>query len=97
MFKTHVHRENYYVDFIIDENKRKRIDKSDFENIHCFLLSEISNEENILLQERINELNDKNEISDENSIKDTNFDKITNVDRILTRRSIQNFDHFCNI
>ncbi len=97
IFKTRVYREKYYVDFIIDENKRKRIDKSDFDNIHYFLLSEISDEEIILLQKRINELSDKNEINDENSIKDTNFDKITSVDRILTKNLIQNFNHFCNI
>ncbi len=97
IFKTRVHRENYYVASIINKNKRRKIDKSDFENIHCFLLREISDEENILLQKRINELSDKNEVSDKNLIKDTNFDKITSVNRILTKRSIQNFNHFCNI
>ncbi len=42
-------------------------------------------------------MSNKNEVNDENSIKNTNFDKIINVNHILTRRLIQNFDHFCNI
>jgi hypothetical protein len=94
IFKTCVHREYDYVIFIINENKNERIDKNDFKNVHDFLLSEFSNEWNILFQKRINRLSNKNEIRNENSIKHANFDKFTNVDDVLTRKLIQNFDDF---
>jgi hypothetical protein len=43
IFKTRVHREYDDIDFIIDENKNRRIDESDFQNVHDFLLSDFSN------------------------------------------------------
>jgi hypothetical protein len=97
IFKTRVHREYDNINCIINESKSEKIDKSDFENVHCFLLSEFSHEWNVFFQKRINRLSNKNEISNENSIKNTNFNEFANVDNILTRRSIQDFDDFCRI
>jgi hypothetical protein len=92
IFKTRVHREYDYVIFIINKNKSEKIDKIDFKNVHDFLLSEFSNEWNILFQKRINRLSNKNEIRNENSIEHANFDKFTNVDDVSTKKSIQNLD-----
>jgi hypothetical protein len=92
VFKTRVHREYDHVIFIINESKNERIDKSDFKNVHDFLLNELSDEWNILFQKLINRLSNKNETRNENSIKHANFDKFTNVDDVLTKRSIQNLD-----
>jgi hypothetical protein len=44
IFKTRVHREYDNINCIINESKSERIDKSDLENVHCFLLSELSHE-----------------------------------------------------
>jgi hypothetical protein len=94
IFKTRVHREYDHINRIIDENKSERIDKSNFENIHCFLLRRISYEEYILFQKSINRLSNENKTRNENSIEHANFDKFTSVDNVLTRRSIQNLDDF---
>jgi hypothetical protein len=97
IFKTRVYREYDNVHCIINNNKSEKINKSDFKNIHYFLLSEFSNEWNILFQKRINRLSNKCEISNENSIKNTNFNKFANVNDVLTKESVQNFDDFCCI
>ncbi len=76
IFKILVHREYNDVSCIINKNKRKKIDKSDFKSIYDFLLNEISHEKNILFQKRINELNDKNEIDNKNLIKFANINKL---------------------
>ncbi len=94
IFKNRVHREYDHVIFIINESKNEKIDKSDFKNVHDFLLNKFLNEWNILFQKRINRLNNKNETRNENSIKHANFDKFTNVDDVFTRKSIQNLDDF---
>jgi hypothetical protein len=72
--------------------KAKKLIKAILKNVHDFLLSEFSDEWNILFQKRINRLSNKNEIRNENSIKHANFDKFTNVDDVLTKKLIQNFD-----
>jgi hypothetical protein len=84
IFKTRDHREYDYINRIINEDKNERIDKSNLENIHCFLLSRISYEEYILFQKSINELSNNDEIDDKNSIKHANFDKIARVNCVLT-------------
>jgi hypothetical protein len=43
IFKTRVHREYDDIDFIIDESKNRRIDESDLQDVHDFLLSDFSN------------------------------------------------------
>jgi hypothetical protein len=43
IFKTRVHREYDDIDFIIDENKSRKIDESDLQDVHDFLLSDFSN------------------------------------------------------
>ncbi len=88
IFKTRVHREYDDIDFIIDENKNRKINESDFQHVHDFLLSDSLNKWNILFQKRINELSNKCEISNEDSIKNTNFNKFANVNDVLTRKSI---------
>ncbi len=94
IFKIRVHREYDHINRIIDEDKNEKIDKNNFENIHCFLLNRISYEEYILFQKNINRLSNENKIRNENSIEHANFDKFTNVDRVLTKESIQNLDDF---
>ncbi len=44
IFKIRVHREYDNINYIINENKSERIDKSDFENVYNFLLNEFLNE-----------------------------------------------------
>ncbi len=95
IFKTRVHREYDNFNCIINKSKNEKIDKSDSENVYCFLLNEFSDEWNILFQKRINWLSNESEISNENLIKDTNFNKFANVNDILTKRLIQNLNHFC--
>jgi hypothetical protein len=94
IFKIRVYREYNNINCIIDRCKSWKIDKNDFENIHCFLLNEFSDEWNILFQKRINRLSNENKIRNENSIKHANFDKFTNVDNVLTKKLIQNLDDF---
>jgi hypothetical protein len=43
IFKTRVHREYDDIDFIIDENKNRKINESDFQHVHDFLLSDSLN------------------------------------------------------
>jgi hypothetical protein len=97
IFKIDVYREYDHVVFIINESKSEKIDKSDFKSVHDFLLSEFSDEWNILFQEYINRLSNKNETRNKNSIKYANFDRFTNVDDVLTKKSIQDLDDLCCI
>jgi hypothetical protein len=42
IFKTRIHREYDDIDFIIDENKNSKIDESDLQDVHDFLLNNFS-------------------------------------------------------
>jgi hypothetical protein len=95
IFKSRVHREYADIYFIINENKNRRINENNLQDVHDFLLNNLSNKWNIFFEKRINELSNKCEINNEDSIKNTRFNKFANVNDVLTKESIQNFNYFC--